>query len=120
MPESWIPIAESVLEPHFLSFRAALEAGVLCGTGTDGFGEMVEEMELFVKAGRTPYQAIQAATRDGARIMGLERRLGCLTPGFQADLIAVPGNPHDDLAVQRRPRLVMWDGVVRHTAGHPA
>jgi imidazolonepropionase-like amidohydrolase len=116
MPESWIPIAEGVLEPHFLSFQAALEAGVLCGTGTDGFGEMVEEMELFVKAGRTPYQAIQAATRDGARIMGLERRLGRLAPGFQADLIAVPGNPLDDLAVLRRPRLVMWDGVVRHTA----
>ena len=116
MPESWIPIAEAVLEPHMASFRAALETGVLCGTGTDGFGEMVEEMELFVAAGRTAYQAIQAATRDGARIMGLERRLGTLAPTLQADLIAVAGNPLEDLTVLRRPMFVMWNGVVRHAA----
>ena len=62
MPESWIPIARDILEPHRASFQAALDAGVLCATGTDGFGDIVDEMQLFTTFGLSSYRAIQAAT----------------------------------------------------------
>jgi imidazolonepropionase-like amidohydrolase len=114
VPSSWIPVAESVLEPHMASFRAALDAGVLFGAGTDGFGDIVEELQLFVEAGLTPYRAIQAATRDAARLMGLGNCIGTIESGRQADLIAVPGDPLEDLEVLRRPSLIMRDGTVWH------
>jgi imidazolonepropionase-like amidohydrolase len=116
LPASWVPIAENVLEPHMDSFRAALKAGVLFAAGTDQFGELVEEMQIFVEAGLTPYRAIQAATRDAARLMRLEKKIGTLEPRHQADLIAVPGDPLEDLAVLRQPVLVMRNGIVWHTA----
>lgn len=51
MPESWIPIAEAILEPHRQSFQHALDAGVLFAAETDGFGELVTEIELFASFG---------------------------------------------------------------------
>ncbi len=115
LPSSWIPIAENVVEPHMASFRAAVDAGVLFGAGTDGYGDMVEELQIFAKAGLTPYRAIQAATRDAARLMGLERRVGTIEVGCQADMIAVQGDPREDLALLRRVTLIMRDGVVWHS-----
>jgi imidazolonepropionase-like amidohydrolase len=113
MPATWIPIAAAILGPHRESFQHALDAGVLYGTGTDGFGKLVEELEIFVSFGISPYRAIQAATRDGARIIGPVARYGTLEKGFAADVIAVDGDPLESLDALRHVRFVMTEGVVR-------
>jgi imidazolonepropionase-like amidohydrolase len=116
VPSRWIPIAESVIEPHMASFRAALEAGVLCGAGTDGFCDLVEELQVFVEAGLTRYRAIQAATSDAARLMGWQQRIGLIEPGYEADMIAVFGNPLEDLGALRHLALVMRGGTIWHSS----
>jgi imidazolonepropionase-like amidohydrolase len=116
MPESWIPIAASVLEPHRQSFQHALDAGVLFAAGTDGFGELVTEIELFTTFGLSPYRAIQAATRNAATIIGPTARYGALEAGRSADIIAVEGDPLESLAQLRRVRFVMLEGVVKRGA----
>jgi imidazolonepropionase-like amidohydrolase len=113
MPATWIPIAEAILEPHRESFQHALDAGVLFATGTDGFGELVHEIEIFTGFGVSPYRAIQAATRDAARIIGPHARYGVLQAGYAADIIAVGGDPLVDVAVLRDIRFVMVEGVVK-------
>ena len=61
------------------------------------------------------HDALTAATRDAARMLGLEREAGTLTAGKIADLIAVSGDPRRDLSVLQRVGFVMRSGhVVRH------
>jgi imidazolonepropionase-like amidohydrolase len=115
MPESWIPIACDILEPHRQSFQAALDAGVHFATGTDGFGEMVDEMKLFTTFGLSPYRAIQAATRDAALVISPHPDFGVLAPGRSADIIAVEGNPLESLDQLRQVRSVMLAGKFKRT-----
>jgi imidazolonepropionase-like amidohydrolase len=116
LPSRWIPNALGVLGPHMESFKAAREAGVLFGAGTDGFCDLIDELEAFVEAGIAPYAAVQAATRDAAKIIRRDGTLGTIDVGKTADLIAVPGNPIEDLDLLRRPSFVMRDGTVYLTA----
>lgn len=118
MPQEWIPIAESVLDPHLSSFQHALRAGVTFAAGTDGFGELVSELEIFEECGVTPLDAIRAATLSGAEIIGADADYGRLQPGASADLIAVDGDPVQDLSVLRRISLVMAGGIVRRDPEH--
>lgn len=112
MPQTWIPIAEAVLEPHLDSFRHALEAGVHFATGTDGFGDIVDEMITFTTFGISNYRAIQSATRDAALVISPHPDFGVLEEGKAADVIAVDGDPLDDLNVLRSVRFVMIDGKI--------
>lgn len=115
MPESWIPIARDILEPHRVSFQAAIDAGVLFATGTDGFGEMVDEMKLFTTFGLSPYRAIQAATRDAALVISPRPTFGALEQGKAADIIAVAGDPLESLDQLREVQFVMLEGKVKRT-----
>jgi imidazolonepropionase-like amidohydrolase len=119
MPDTWIPIAEQVLEPHLASFRAALEAGVLCATGTDGFGELIEEMEIFEECGLSRLHAIGSATRVAALVIGNSREFGELGDGRSADVIAVTGNPLNELAALRRVTFAMLRGTITKQVDHP-
>jgi imidazolonepropionase-like amidohydrolase len=120
MPESWIPIARDILEPHRDSFQAALDAGVLFATGTDGFGDMVDEMKLFTTFGLSPYRAIQAATRDAALVISPRPNFGTVAVDASADIIAVAGDPLDSLDQLRQVRFVMLQGAVKRTAAELA
>lgn len=97
---------------------AAIAGGVKVGVGVD-FGHYdvppalyAREFALLVEAGMTPMQAIQAGTAVGAEVLGWSDRLGTLEKGKLADIIAVPGNPLDDLSALERVAFVMLGGKV--------
>lgn len=85
--------------------------GVPIVAGTDGYGlELVRELELYVRAGFTPAEALAAATIVPARVMGLDHETGSLAVGKQADLVLVNGDPGKTLGDLRKVDLVMRDG----------
>ena len=88
-------------------------AGVPIVAGTDltvpGYS-LHREMELYVQAGFTPMEAIQAATLVPARAMGLEKESGTLQPGMRADILVVNGNPLERISDTRNVRFVIADG----------
>ena len=97
--------------------RKAFAAGVKFAMGSDAvytmFGENTRELTWLVKAGMTPEQALQAATVNGAELIGMEQSLGALQPGFLADIVAVEGDPLADIEVAiRNVRWVMKAGQV--------
>ena len=98
------------------SFRSAYEGGVKIAFGTDSavtpHGENADEFVMMVDAGMTPSDAIRSATMTSAELLGVEDRLGSIEPGKVADLIAVSGNPLEDISVLTRVNFVMKDGVV--------
>jgi imidazolonepropionase-like amidohydrolase len=70
--------------------------------------------------GMTPMQALVAGTSSGAKLLGWESRVGSLTPGKFADIVAVPGDPLADIHVTERPVFVMKNGFVyKSAAGAP-
>src|SRR4029450_12949590 len=85
------------------TLRRAVRAGVTVAMGSDavftGFGENARELRMFVKAGMTPAQALTTATVNGARLLGKEKELGDVAPGFYADIVAVDGDPLGDVNV---------------------
>ncbi len=77
------------------------------------FGENARELEWFVRAGMSPAQAITAATANGAALLGMEDRLGRIAPGYYADMLAVEGDPLNDIrAVTQGALWVMKAGNV--------
>jgi imidazolonepropionase-like amidohydrolase len=57
------------------------------------FGENARELEWFVKAGMTPAEALATVTVNAARLLGMEKVVGRIAPGFYADIVALKGNP---------------------------
>jgi imidazolonepropionase-like amidohydrolase len=77
------------------------------------FGENTRELAWFVKAGMSPEEALAAATRNGAALLGMEDEIGALLPGYYADIVAVEGDPLADIStVINGVRWVMKDGAV--------
>ncbi len=83
--------------------RRAHVAGVTLAMGSDavlsGFGENTCELKAFVAAGLSTAEALQTATVGGAKLLGEENNLGRLQPGYEADFIAVSGDPLADISV---------------------
>jgi imidazolonepropionase-like amidohydrolase len=97
--------------------KKAFRAGVRFAMGSDVvytmFGENTRELAWFVKAGMTPEQALKTATTDAAELLGKEDQLGRLKPGYFADIVAVEGNPFQDIDVAiKNVRWVMKGGAV--------
>src|SRR5262245_54658705 len=115
------------IERNFETLRRAVRANVKIAMGSDavftGFGENTRELEWFVKAGMTPAQALATATTNGASLLGREKELGAIAPGYFADIVAVEGDPLTDIAVViSNVRWVMKGGrvVVDKTRGPAA
>src|SRR5712672_3806424 len=108
--------------------RKAHKAGVKFAMGSDAiytmFGENTRELGWFVKAGMTPEQALRTATTNAAELLGKEKELGTVAPGYFADLVAVDGDPLSDIdVVLKNVKWVMKSGTVamdksRVTATH--
>ena len=106
------------LEPHHIeSVHRALEAGVKIGAGTDAGGHQhninARELQCMVEAGMSPMQALQAATGWAAECLGIEPDVGTIQPGKLADLVAVDGDPLQNIAVLQdlqRIQLVFKEG----------
>jgi len=97
------------------SFALALESGVEIVFGGDvgvfTHGENYRELELMVDYGMKPLQALQSATSVNARILHFQE-LGMIQEGYLADIIAVEGNPVQDISRMRRVKFVMKDGSI--------
>ncbi|WP_306249713.1 amidohydrolase family protein [Parvularcula sp. IMCC14364] len=96
--------------------RTAHDGGVKIAFGTDSgvsrHGDNAREFELLVKAGMTPAEAVYSATVAGADNLGMSDSLGTLRPGKLGDLIAVDGNPLQDISVLLDVEFVMKEGVL--------
>ncbi|UCC38577.1 MAG: amidohydrolase family protein [Candidatus Aminicenantes bacterium] len=106
VPETSLEKAKAVYDVHRKSFEMAWKAGVKVGLGTDylsdpmsPMGENAVELKLYVEAGRSPMEAIVAATKINSEVLGKEDELGTLEKGKLADLIVVNGDPLTDISI---------------------
>ena len=114
--------AKRVLDIHINSFKLARRMGVKMAAGTDfsgapmlPHGKNAFELELMVRAGCSPMEALLAATRFGSEALGMERELGGIEAGKLADLVIVDGNPLQDIRILQdgsKIRFVMKGGQV--------
>jgi imidazolonepropionase-like amidohydrolase len=68
----------------------------------------MRELDWFVKMGMTPAQALKAATTEPAAMLGMEKSLGAVAPGFYADIVAVEGDPLTNITAVSRRENVRW------------
>jgi len=115
-PEIVRPKAVAIGPEIQRTFAKAQAAGVRIAFGTDSgvspHGENAREFELMVAAGMEPMRAIQAATIEAARLLKIDDRLGTLEAQKMADIVAVRGNPLDDIHLIRDMAFVMKEGAV--------
>jgi imidazolonepropionase-like amidohydrolase len=116
--------AQTVLPQMRESLRKAIGAGVKIAFGTDAavfpHGENAKEFAIYVKLGMSPLDALRSATVNGADLLGKDDR-GTLAPGKLADIVAVAGNPLEDITATERPRFVMLGGrVIRNDSDERA
>ncbi|HEY4681764.1 MAG TPA: amidohydrolase family protein [Candidatus Acidoferrales bacterium] len=101
---------------HELGVARAIRSGVKIAFGTDAavypHGMNAREFAVLVRLGMTPLAAIQTATLNAAGLLGLEDRIGTIEAGKLADLIAVEGNPLEDVRRLENVRFVMKAGAV--------
>jgi imidazolonepropionase-like amidohydrolase len=105
-----------LLDYHVQEFHRQLEHGVPMAVGSDvgpfPHGTQARELELMVEYGMKPLEALKADLLNGARLLDWEHEIGVLKPGYNADVIAVPGNPLEDIRVLERVSFVMKAGVI--------
>ncbi len=107
---------KALLDYKISEFKKQVAAGVEFAVGSDvgpfPHGTQAVEMELMVRYGMTPAAVLQADLLHGAKLLGWEGQIGQLKPGFYADVVAVPGNPLEDITAVERVKFVMKGGVV--------
>jgi imidazolonepropionase-like amidohydrolase len=110
----------ALLAFHAAEFRKQLAAGVPMAVGSDvgpfPHGTQAREFELMVEYGMPAAEVLRASLLNGARLLGLQDLIGQLKPGFYADVIAVPGDPLQDISVLKRVSFVMKSGIVYQDA----
>jgi imidazolonepropionase-like amidohydrolase len=105
-----------MLEFHAAQFHTQLAEGVPMAMGSDvgpfPHGTQAREFVLMVKYGMTPLAAVQAGSMNGGKLLGWGDRIGVLKAGYLADIVAVPGDPLQDISVLQKVVFVMKGGVV--------
>jgi imidazolonepropionase-like amidohydrolase len=115
LPEPLRSKRKSIAETAKASHRRAVAAGVKFAFGTDAavfpHGENAREFASLVSRGMPPLDALRTATVHAADLLGVNDR-GVIAPGKLADLVALPGNPLEDIRVTERPAAVVKGGVL--------
>jgi len=97
-------------------FQRALAKGVKIGLGTDAavypHGRNAEEFYQMVKLGMKPADALKSATSSDAQLLGMADKIGTLEAGKVADVVAVPGDPLQDIRQTEHVKFVMKEGVI--------
>ena len=116
MPKDFLEHDRELGELHRQNFRKAVKAGVRMAFGTDAgvcdYGTAGKQFAFMVKYGMTPMQAIQTATSSAADLLGHGREIGSIEPGKYADVIAVTGDPLENVALLENVQFVMKEGAV--------
>jgi imidazolonepropionase-like amidohydrolase len=107
---------KALLDYKIAEFKKQVAAGIPFAVGSDvgpfPHGTQAREFELMVKYGMKPLAVLQADFIEGARVLGWDGQIGQLKPGYFADVVAVPGNPLDDITAVERVSFVMKNGAV--------
>jgi imidazolonepropionase-like amidohydrolase len=107
---------KALLDVKIREFKRQLAAGIPFAVGSDvgpfPHGTQAVEMELMVRYGMKPLDVLQADMINGAKLLGWEGQIGQLKPGYFADIVAVPGNPLDDITAVERVSFVMKGGAI--------
>ena len=115
-PEIVRPKAKKIGPQIKKTFQKAHEGGVKIAFGTDSgvsyHGENANEFSYMVEGGMTPMEAIMTATKISAELLGVDSMLGTIEPNKKADVIAVEGNPLEEISVLKKVVFVMKDGFV--------
>jgi imidazolonepropionase-like amidohydrolase len=113
-PEEYLRKNRETTDIQRAGFAKAVKMGVKIAYGTDSgvypHGDNAKQFAYMVRYGMTPMQAIQSATIRAAELLGKEETLGSVQPGRFADLVAVKGDPLQDIRVLENPTHVMKDG----------
>ena len=116
VPPSMLAKGKEVMPAARKNIAHAFAGGVKVGFGTDAavypHGLNAHEFAVMVKLGLTPLQAIQAATVNDADLLGWSDKIGVIEPNHYADIIAVDGDPLEDVTTLERVKFVMKGGVV--------
>ena len=106
----------AMLDYKISEFKKQIVAGIPFAVGSDvgpfTHGTQAVEMELMVRFGMKPLAVLQADMIEGARLLGWEGQIGQLKPGYFADIVAVPGNPLEDITTVEHVSFVMKNGAV--------
>jgi len=106
----------AMLNYKIAEFKKQIAFGIPFAVGSDvgpfPHGTQAREMTLMVKYGMKPLAVLQADMIEGARLLGWADQIGQLKPGYYADIVAVPGNPLDDISVCEHVSFVMKNGEV--------
>src|SRR5215813_11057032 len=112
-----------MIKIHADTFRKAVNAGVKIAFGTDAGGfdwgiDPAIEFPLMVKYGMTPAQAIRSATLNAAELLGMQNDIGSVAAGKFADVVAVKGDPLNDVSLLQKVDFVMKGGEIYKQPGH--
>ena len=104
-------------------FRNAVKLGVKIGLGTDSavfpHGLNAKEFKLMVDLGMQPIDALKAGTSADADLLGIGAKVGTLEQGKLADIVAMPGDPTQDITATERVSFVMKEGKIIRNGGAP-
>lgn len=127
-PDWYLDRVASTGKDHWAMLQNAIRMGVKVALGTDQFPfepnggttATVAEAELYVKAGMTPLQALQAATIRPATMLGLDKKVGRLSAGYYADILAISSDPTKNISALRQIGFVMKGGSIVRDDAEPA
>ncbi len=118
-PSPYSELMEKVFQKELRIMGVLHRGAITIVTGTDQSvpgHSLHREIELYVQAGFTPMEALQAATIVPARVMNMEKDLGTIEKGKRADLIIVNGNPLEDIHTLRNVEYVITNGTMYNTS----